>query len=285
MNAFLQLVRDIVRGEADPVATGIVFGLLAVAGFALYCVRLVKEGEQAAVLRFGRFRKVVGPGFVIIGPPWRSLLRLHIRQTSLRLAPQAVLVRDGVVFNVTGVLVYRIADVYKALFEIADLHEAMGDVGAGKLREVVGGKSSDEMWDVQALRAAIIERLRVQEEQWGVVVIDFLLVNVEPAGAAQQLFLLEEMARRRVGAARITLEGFQKLAAEVGLPPRADSPLWAALAGMAVTAAALPESGASAPPDGDPRARGERLAPAEGLEEEIRKLRIELAAHPKPGEG
>ena len=50
--------------------------------------------------------------------------------------------------------------------------------------------------------------------------IDFLLINVEPAGVAQQLFLLEELARRRVDAARITLEGFQKLAAEVGLPPR-----------------------------------------------------------------
>jgi regulator of protease activity HflC (stomatin/prohibitin superfamily) len=275
MGELFKLINDVIRGEADPVATAVTLGILALAGFVLFCCRFVKEGEQAAILRFGHFRQVVGPGFVVIGPPWRSLQRIHIRQTSLRLAPQSVLLRDGVVFNVVGVLVYRIADAYKALFEIAELHAAMGDVGAGKLREVVSGKTSTEMWDILALREAIIEQLRVQEEQWGVVVIDFLLVNVEPAHTAQQLFLLEELARRRVDAARITLEGFQKLAAEVGLPPQASSPLWAALAGMSVSAATLPEAGQS---DG---ALGVRERPAERspLQEENRRLREELESH------
>jgi hypothetical protein len=59
----------------------------------------------------------------------------------------------------------------------------------------------------------------------GVTLVDFLLIKVEPAGVAQPLFLLEELARRRVDAGRITLEGFQKLAADIGLPPQADSPL------------------------------------------------------------
>ena len=185
MNAFFQLIRDLVHGEANPAVAAIAIGSLTLVSFVLYCVRFVKEGEQAAILRFGRFRKVVGPGFVVIGPPWRSLERIHIRQTSLRLPLQAVLLRDGVVFNVIGVLVYRIADVYKALFEMANLPEAMSDVGAGKLREVIGGLSAAEMWDIQSIRSAIMERLRVQEDQWGVAVIDFLLINVEPAGAAQ----------------------------------------------------------------------------------------------------
>lgn len=282
MGAFIKLINDIIRGEADPVATTVVFGLLALVGFVVFCCRFVKEGEQAALLRFGHFRRVVGPGFVVIGPPWRSLRRIHIRQTSLRLAPQAVLVRDGVVFNVVGVLVYRIADAYKALFEIADLQGAMGDAGAGKLREVVSGKMSAEMWDIVALRGAIMERLRVQEEQWGVVVIDFLLVDVEPAGVAQQLFLLEELARRRVDAARITLEGFRKLAAEVGLPPRADSPLWSALAGMSVTATAFPEAGAGESRGGAGEAEGDRLVAAAAVEEQIRDLRAVIEEHLKP---
>jgi hypothetical protein len=181
-------------------------------------------------------------------------------------------------------LVYRIADVYKALFEIANLHEAMADVGAGKLREVVGGKSAGEMWDVQALRAAIMERLRVQEEQWGVVLIDFLLVNVEPATAAQQLFLIEELARRRVDAARITLEGFRKVAAEVGLPPRADSPLWSALAGAPVTAAAFGEAGPREAHDAGTNGKGERLIPASAVEEQLRRVRETVEARLKPAE-
>jgi hypothetical protein len=112
----------------------------------------------------------------------------------------------------------------------------------------VGGKTSAEIWDVQGLRSAIIERLRQQEEEWGIVVIDFLLTHVEPAQSAQQLFLLEELARRRLQAARITLEGFNELGKEVGLPPQPGSPLWAALAGMNVNAVAGP--------DGEPRLQG-----------------------------
>lgn len=273
MNALIQLLGDLVRGEADAGAAAVVIGVLGLAGFVLYCVRFVREGEQAAILRFGRFRKVVGPGFVLIGPPWRSLERIHIRQTSIRLAPQAVLVRDGVVFNVVGVLVYRITDVYKALFEIAELPAAIADVGAGKLREVVGSRTASEMWDIQALRAAIMGRLRVQEEQWGVAIIDFLLVNVEPSGAAQQVFLLEELARRRVEAARLMLEGFRLAAAEVGLPPRPDSPLWAAMAGAAVTATAFPESGTVDSRAGRDPGGTETPASTPGVEEQIRQLR------------
>jgi regulator of protease activity HflC (stomatin/prohibitin superfamily) len=113
MSAFIELINDIIRGEADPVTSAVTFGILALVGFVLFCCRFVREGEQAAILRFGQFRRVVGPGFVVIGPPWRSLQRIHIRQTSLRLAPQSVLLRDGVVFNVIGVLVYRITDAYR----------------------------------------------------------------------------------------------------------------------------------------------------------------------------
>ena len=252
MGALIELIGDLVRGKADPLATAIVAGVLLVAGFFLFCCRFIKEGEQAAILRFGRFKRVAGPGFVVVGPPWRSLQRLHIRQNSLRLAPQAILLRDGIVFNVVGVLVYKVADIYKALFEIADLQEAMADVGSGKLREVVGGKPSSEMWDVQGLRSAIIERLRQQEEEWGVVVIDFLLTHVEPAQSAQQLFLLEELARRRLQAARITLEGFRDLGKEVGLPPGSNSPLWAALAGMNVSAIAGSDGESRTPSNGAP---------------------------------
>ena len=269
MGGLIQLVRDVVRGEADPLATAIVVGLFLIVGFLLFCVRFIREGEQAAVLRFGRFLRVIGPGFIIVGPPWRSLQRIHIRQTSLRLTPQSVLVRDGVVFTVVGVLVYKINDAYKALFEIAELQEALRDVGSGKLREVVSSRSSNEMSDIGALRAAVMEKLRDQEEQWGVAVIDFLLINVEPSSAAQQLFLLEELARRRVDAAEVTLKGFQRLASEVGLPPKADSPLWAALAGMSVIAAALPE-----PPQ--PGKKDERLDEAAKLQEEAKKLRERL---------
>ena len=181
-----------------------------------------------------------------------------------------MLVRDGVVFNVVGVLIYRITDIRKALFEIADLHEALADVGAGKLREVVSGKTSGEMWDVPGLRAAILERLRDQEEQWGVELLDFLLTHVEPAGTAQQLFLLEELARRRVEAARIMLQGFRNLGTEIQLPPHPDSPLWAAFAGLSITAATFPEAAPSAGPDGNGLVEvSERLASMNGNLESV----------------
>jgi regulator of protease activity HflC (stomatin/prohibitin superfamily) len=81
MGGVIQLVRDVIRGEADPLATAIVVGAGLLIGFLLFCVRFIREGEQAAVLRFGRFVRVIGPGFIIVGPPWRSLQRIHIRQT------------------------------------------------------------------------------------------------------------------------------------------------------------------------------------------------------------
>jgi hypothetical protein len=99
------------------------------------------------------------------------------------------------------------------------------------------------------------------------------LVHVEPSGAAQQLFLLEELARRRVDAARLLLEGFREIAVEVGLPPRPDSPLWAALAGVSVTAAAFSDPGPPDRRDGAAEVRGERSTSATTVEEQLRQLR------------
>ena len=87
--------------------------------------KFVHEGELGIKLRFGKAvrnrdksPKVIYPGFVILIPCVESLKRHHVRQQSAQFKNQKIMTKDGLIFSVSAMVMYRIRDVYNALFQI-----------------------------------------------------------------------------------------------------------------------------------------------------------------------
>lgn len=206
-------------------------GSAVVAGVKAF--KFVQEGELGIKLRFGRAMldeegepKVIPPGFVLLIPFIETLRRRHVRQQTLRLANQRIMISDGLIFNISAVVIFRVKDVYRALFEIDDLDQSLSDLSMGVLRDVLSGKSHTELYDLDVIAAELLEQLREKAEEWGVEFNQFKLTDCAPTNETALLVNARAAVRMRVEAlesVRDRIEDFDGLsptlaAALVGVP-------------------------------------------------------------------
>ena len=117
--------------------------VLVLALALIISLRFVKEGERGLVLRFGQVvrkggkPRIIEPGFVFLIPQVENLVRRHVRQQTIELNEQEVILKDNTIWVVSAVVFFRVKDIYKALFEIDDLDGGVRNLCMGELRTVL----------------------------------------------------------------------------------------------------------------------------------------------------
>ena len=94
----------------DPFA--IFFGLLAVISlFPLpSTVAINKEWEEAIILRFGKFQRLVGPGFFFKWPYIETFLKQDKRIITLDIQRQEVMTKDNISVTVDAVVFVKVVN-------------------------------------------------------------------------------------------------------------------------------------------------------------------------------
>jgi regulator of protease activity HflC (stomatin/prohibitin superfamily) len=208
---------------------------LAVSGLGLSkTFNYVKEGELGIKLRFGKAKRdkqgnpqVIPPGFVMMIPWVDTLAKHHVRQQTIRFDNQEIMIRDGLIFRINAAVIFRVNDIYRALFEIEDLHTSITDIGMGILRDVFTGRDHTNLSQTKEISALLLEELKEKAQQWGVDFLQFNIIDCAPtpetaqiivakAGVMMKAEALEEMAKRL----RIPLEQLNPTLAAVlvGVP-------------------------------------------------------------------
>src|SRR3989338_9163814 len=127
---------------------GAIITIVGALGTLLFkSLKFIQEGEQGIKLTFGKAKrdsqgkpKVIQPGFALLFPWVQSLQRHHVRQQTLKLDRQSIALADGLIYEVNAIVIFRVNDIYKALFEIDYLDESLTDISMGILREVLSAK-------------------------------------------------------------------------------------------------------------------------------------------------
>lgn len=168
--------------------------------------KFVKEGEKGVRLRFGKaVRKkdgqpdIVNPGFVFLIPWVDSLPRHHVRQQTIRFDRQRIMLNDGLVFYVTAIVIFRVIDVYKVMFEIDDLDGSLEDLAMGILRDELAARAYTELGSHEISRR-LVEHLRETSQAWGIELLEFRLVDCAPTSETANLLNAEVGARLRSAA-------------------------------------------------------------------------------------
>jgi regulator of protease activity HflC (stomatin/prohibitin superfamily) len=182
------------------------FQALVVLGSALVTVfksiAFVQEGQRGVKLRFGkavRYRtgknagrpKIVEPGFVFMIPYIDKLQRRHVRQETVRLDYQKIMFKDGMIFQVSAMLLFTVTDVFKAMFEIDGLNDAVETFGLATLREELSSRSHKDLADHETIGKALLDRISQKGEEWGVKFHAFKLTDCSPTVETEQLVLME----------------------------------------------------------------------------------------------
>src|SRR5690606_16774571 len=166
-------------------------------------VKVVPQGQQWTVERFGRYTRTLTPGLSLLVPFMDRVGRkLKMMESVLDVPSQSVISRDNVAVTADGVVFYRIDNAAQAAYEIDQLELAIVNLTTTNLRSVLG---SMELEHMLSNREVINERLLAAVDAattpWGVKVTRVEIRDLNMAPELQEAMNLQMTAERHRRAA------------------------------------------------------------------------------------
>jgi regulator of protease activity HflC (stomatin/prohibitin superfamily) len=159
-------------------------------------VRIVNEQQVIIIERLGKYYKTLTSGLNIIIPlldqpriiAWRDvrgnyrmISAIDLRETVFDFPSQRVITKDNVVLEINAVIYFQITDPVKAIYEIANLPEAIEKLTQTSLRNVIGDLDLD---GTLTSRDHINTQLRIvldeASNKWGVKVNRVEIQDIVP---------------------------------------------------------------------------------------------------------
>jgi len=199
--------------------------------FVLLGVRIIQQAETMVIERLGKYHKTLKSGINIILPifdkareiDWRYIKtdlagksiivqhkigRIDLRETVYDFPRQNVITKDNVVIEINAILYFQVTDPVKAVYEIANLPDAIEKLTQTTLRNVVGEMDLDH---TLSSRDTINSKLRAildeATDKWGVKVTRIELQDINPPNDIRQAMEKQMRAERDKRAAILTAEG------------------------------------------------------------------------------
>ena len=140
---------------------------------------IIRDYEAAVLLRFGRFKKVIGPGLHFKIPFFDEVIDQHIVTTTLSLDAQSLYTKDKQNIVVKGVIKYKIGDVKIFLLEVWDAQDALSDMASSIIKNVIMSMTLEECTDSE-IDNTLTKKVRVEAKKWGVEVQQVTLTDLAP---------------------------------------------------------------------------------------------------------
>jgi len=140
---------------------------------------IIRDYEEAVLLRFGIFKRVLKPGIHFKIPMFDEVIDQHVVVTTLSLDAQSLYTKDKQNIVVKGLVKYRIADVKTFLLEVYDAQDAISDMSQSIIKNVIMSMTMDECTDIE-LDNALTKKVRVEARKWGVEVQQVTLTDLAP---------------------------------------------------------------------------------------------------------
>lgn len=131
--------------------------------------QIVKQYQQGAWLRFGKLRKIVGPGIYFKIPVLDEIDCYHVLTTAMTLDAQSVTTKDEKEVVAKGIIKYKIADLSKQFTDVYDAVDAISDVSMGIIKNIISKKTWEECKE-ENLDNEITKKVRTEAKKWGIEV-------------------------------------------------------------------------------------------------------------------
>jgi regulator of protease activity HflC (stomatin/prohibitin superfamily) len=227
--------------------------LFAVAGvligvYALFAIKVVDQWQKVALLRFGRYRGLRGPGFFLIVPIIETLSRYvdqRVRVTTV--SAESTLTRDTVPVNVDAIIFWLVWSAEKSILEVEDFIQAITLSSQTALRESIGRHQLAQMiTERETLGNELQKILDEKTTPWGITVQSVEIRDVRIPQALENAMSQQAQAERERQARVILGEAEVQVSEQFAQASRVynDNPGALHLRGMNMLYEAIREKGA-----------------------------------------
>ncbi|ABN67950.1 Stomatin-like protein 3 [Scheffersomyces stipitis CBS 6054] len=157
----------------------------------------VQQGEVGLVQTFGALSRTVEPGLSYVNTWSEKLTRVSIKINIREIPAQKCFTRDNVSVIITSVVYYNIIDPQKAIYSIANIHDAIVERTQTTLRDVIGGRTLQEVVEKREEIAESIEHVIAKTAfDWGVNIESILIKDLTLPDKVQSSLSMAAEAKR-----------------------------------------------------------------------------------------
>ena len=156
-------------------------------------VRMVPQGYEWTVERFGRYTHTMTPGLHFLVPIMYSVGRkINMMEQVMDVPSQDVITKDNAVVKVDGVVYFQVLDAAKAAYEVAQLEVAILNLVMTNIRTAIGSLDLDESLSKRdEINTKVLHAVDQATHPWGLKVNRIELKDIQPPRD-----LVDSMARQ-----------------------------------------------------------------------------------------
>jgi regulator of protease activity HflC (stomatin/prohibitin superfamily) len=175
-----------------------VFAGVAIGVYLLFSIKVVQQWQRVAVLRFGRYRGLRGPGLFLIVPVMDTLSRFVDQRVRVAtVTAESTLTRDTVPVNVDAIVFWLVWNAEKSILEVENFTDAVNMSAQTALRESIGRHELAQMITERETMGQQLQLiLDAKTNPWGITIQSVEIRDVRIPQALENAMSQQAQAER-----------------------------------------------------------------------------------------
>ena len=186
--------------------------VLCILAILVSSIKVVNTGYLYVVERFGKYDKVLEPGWHFI-IPFIDFVRRKVstKQQILDVQPQSVITKDNVKILVDNVIFYKLLNARDAVYNIEDYKSGIVYSATTNMRNILGNMTLDEILSGRdSINQDLLSIIDEVTDAYGIKILSVEIKNIVPPNEIQQAMEKQMRAERDKRAMILQAEGLRQ---------------------------------------------------------------------------